>query len=87
MGPCRQHRGSAEGHRSWQGTEEAVATREHSWEDKIQQRIATGCSWGPDSRLPGSLFERFRFGGGAPSLEVLSALSFLQPLLFRSGWW
>lgn len=45
-GPCRQHRGSAEDHHGWRGTEEAVATREHSWEDERQQRTTTSSSWG-----------------------------------------
>lgn len=45
-GPCQQHRGSAEGHHGWRGTEEAVATREHSWEDEGQQRTTTSSSWG-----------------------------------------
>lgn len=36
--------GRAGGHRSWWGTEEAVATRKHSWEDEGQQRTTTSSS-------------------------------------------
>lgn len=69
------------GHGGGCGHQKTQLGRRGTAEDNNQQLL------GPNSRLLGSWFERFRFGGEAASLEVLSASSFLQPLLFRSGWW